>query len=105
MRPDDQSYCQHSVFVNISLKIIISYLLWVILTPLAYYLTKLFQSQKTPRLIIILQFLLGCVVLAVLHQLISSRLDDFINHYEPGREVGEIVHQRLLHLLRSYYLA
>jgi predicted AAA+ superfamily ATPase len=33
----------------------------------------------------------------------EERLHDFINHYEPGREVGEIVHQRLLHLLRSYY--
>ena len=33
----------------------------------------------------------------------EERLHDFINHYEPGREIGEIVHQRLLHLLRSYY--
>ncbi len=33
----------------------------------------------------------------------EKRLHDFINHYEPGREIGEIVHQRLLHFLRSYY--
>lgn len=33
----------------------------------------------------------------------EERLKNFITHYEPGQEVGEIVHQRLLHLLRSYY--
>jgi hypothetical protein len=33
----------------------------------------------------------------------ETRLVDFINHYEPGQEIGEVVHQRLLHLLRSYY--
>ncbi len=33
----------------------------------------------------------------------EERLEDFINHYEPGQEIGEIIHQRLLHLLRSYY--
>jgi len=67
-----------------SLKLIITNLLWVILTPLAYFLTKLFQSKKRPRLIIMLQFLLGCLVLALLHQLISSRLDDFINYLNSG---------------------
>ncbi|HDO30216.1 MAG TPA: ATP-binding protein [Desulfobacteraceae bacterium] len=33
----------------------------------------------------------------------EERLANFITHYEPGREIGEIVHQRLLQLLRSYY--
>ena len=33
----------------------------------------------------------------------EQRLENFINHYEPGQEIGEIIHQRLLHLLRSYY--
>ncbi|MEA1933452.1 MAG: ATP-binding protein [Thermodesulfobacteriota bacterium] len=33
----------------------------------------------------------------------EKRLENFINHYEPGQKIGEIVHQRLLHLLRSYY--
>jgi predicted AAA+ superfamily ATPase len=33
----------------------------------------------------------------------EKRLASFINKYEPGQEIGEIVHQRLLHLLRSYY--
>jgi predicted AAA+ superfamily ATPase len=33
----------------------------------------------------------------------EERLENFINHYEPGQEIGEIIHQRLLHLLRSYY--
>ncbi len=32
----------------------------------------------------------------------EERLQNFIHHYEPGQEIGEIVHQRLLHLLRSY---
>ncbi len=30
-------------------------------------------------------------------------LKNFIDNYEPGQEIGDIVHQRLLHLLRSYY--
>ncbi len=33
----------------------------------------------------------------------EERLKDFIDQYEFGQEVGEIVHQRLLGLLRSYY--
>jgi len=33
----------------------------------------------------------------------EERLKNFIAHYEPGQEVGEVIHQRLLHLLRSYY--
>ncbi len=33
----------------------------------------------------------------------EERLQNFIHHYEPDQEIGEIVHQRLLHLLRSYY--
>ena len=33
----------------------------------------------------------------------EERLQNFIHHYEPGQEIGEVVHHRLLHLLRSYY--
>ena len=33
----------------------------------------------------------------------EERLKNFIAHYEQGQEIGEVVHQRLLHLLRSYY--
>ncbi len=33
----------------------------------------------------------------------EERLHDFILGYESGQEIGEIVHQRLLQLLRSYY--
>jgi len=33
----------------------------------------------------------------------EERLKNFITGYEPGQEIGEIVHQRLLQLLRSYY--
>lgn len=32
----------------------------------------------------------------------EERLKNFIDNYEPGQEIGDIVHQRLLHLLRSY---
>lgn len=33
----------------------------------------------------------------------ESRLKNFIEAYEPGQTIGEVVHQRLLSLLRSYY--
>jgi predicted AAA+ superfamily ATPase len=33
----------------------------------------------------------------------EEKLHDFIQGYESGQEIGEIVHQRLLLLLRSYY--
>ena len=33
----------------------------------------------------------------------EERLSNFISHYEAGQEIGEIAHQRLLKLLRSYY--
>jgi len=33
----------------------------------------------------------------------EERLHNFINQYESGREISELVHQRLLHLLRSYF--
>ncbi len=33
----------------------------------------------------------------------EKNLADFIDNYDPGQQIGEIVHQRLLHLLRSYY--
>jgi len=33
----------------------------------------------------------------------EERLYEFITHYDLGQEIGEIPHQRLLELLRSYY--
>lgn len=33
----------------------------------------------------------------------EEHLNDFITHYKLGQTVGEVVHQRLLELLRSYY--
>lgn len=33
----------------------------------------------------------------------EERLKNFIHEYQSGQEIGEIVHQRLLYLLRSYY--
>jgi hypothetical protein len=33
----------------------------------------------------------------------EESLQRFIADYEPGREIGEVVHQRLLQLLRSYF--
>jgi len=33
----------------------------------------------------------------------EERLKNFIDSYEPGQEIGDVIHQRLLNLLRSYY--
>ncbi|MEH6537676.1 MAG: histidine kinase [Psychroserpens sp.] len=67
-----------------TLKICITYLLWVILTPLVYFLTKIIQNPVSPKLYTIFQFLLGCIILALVHQLIASRLDDIINYINSG---------------------
>lgn len=87
-----KSYTNHLInqynfqfsWVLISLKIMISYFLWVILTPLAYYLTKGLQKNRTALVIRLIKFLIGCIVLAIVHQVIASRLDDFINYLNNG---------------------
>ncbi|AXT20426.1 hypothetical protein D7030_04710 [Flavobacteriaceae bacterium AU392] len=65
----------------VSTKIVLNYLLWVLLAPLIYTLTKTFQKINVKR---ILQFLIGCLLLVVLHQLLSSRADDVINYFANG---------------------
>ena len=67
-----------------SLKIVITYLLWAILTPLAYFLTKNIQDSGQNNFLRVFQFLLGCILLAVFHQLLASRLDDYINYLNSG---------------------
>ncbi len=68
----------------VSLKISITYLLWVILTPLVYFLTKILQNKSKLTIRSIVKFLLVSLVLTVFHQLISSRADDFINYLSSG---------------------
>ncbi len=67
-----------------TLKISIAYFLWVILTPLAYFLTKIIQNSSNLKAHKVFQFLLGCVLLALFHQLIASRLDDIVNYMNSG---------------------
>jgi len=67
-----------------TLKISIVYLLWAILTPLVYFLTKIIQKLGSSKLYKIFQFLIGCIILALVHQLIASRFDDIINYINSG---------------------
>ncbi|OUR91907.1 hypothetical protein A9Q87_08890 [Flavobacteriales bacterium 34_180_T64] len=67
-----------------SLKILITYLLWAILTPLAYFLTKHIQNTGQIKFSRVFKFLLGCVLLAAFHQLVASRIDDYINYLNSG---------------------
>ncbi|WP_106794032.1 sensor histidine kinase [Aquimarina sp. Aq78] len=71
-------------WILISLKISIAYLLWVVLIPLVYSLVKMLQDNSTTVLYKILMFTTGCVVLAVFHQILSSRINDFINYLNNG---------------------
>jgi len=67
-----------------SLKLIITYLLWATLTPLAYFLTNSIQHTGKINIYKAIQFLLGCILLAIVHQLLLSRLDDIINYINSG---------------------
>jgi len=71
-------------WVLTSLKLIITYLLWAILTPLAYFLTQTIQGYVKFNIIKVFKFLLGCILLSLVHQLITSRLDDIINYINSG---------------------
>nr|WP_321236163.1 histidine kinase [uncultured Psychroserpens sp.] len=82
-----------------TLKISITYLLWVILTPLVYSLTKVIQSLSHFKLYILFQFLLGCVILALCHQLIASRFDDLINYANSGYLKSFLGHNSLVVLI------
>lgn len=65
----------------VSLMISITYLLWVILTPFVYFLAKMLNNRNIKKL---LKFLVGCLLLTIFHQLISSRADDFVNYLNSG---------------------
>lgn len=87
-----KSYTNHLIneynysfsWLLISLKIAIAYLLWVILTPLIYFLTKILQNKSSSVFNKLFQFIVGCILLTFLHQLIASRLDDTINYLNSG---------------------
>lgn len=66
------------------LKISTTYILWVILTPLAYSLTKIIQNIGPFKVSKILNFTVGCIFLAIFHQIIASRLDDIFNYINSG---------------------
>lgn len=68
----------------VSAKLIITYIVWVILSPWAYRISKLLQKRKSSVFLNILAFLSYAIVLAFLHQLVVSRLDDFVNYLSSG---------------------
>lgn len=68
----------------VSLKVGLTYIFWVSLMPAAYFLTKRLQNKRYLRLTELLKFLIGCILLATFHQLITSRADDFINYLNSG---------------------
>lgn len=68
----------------ISLKIIATYLMWALLTPLVYRLLITFYDKKTPVALRIIKFIIGCVLLAAFHRLITSRIVDVINYFSSG---------------------
>ena len=71
-------------WVLISLKLIITYITWIILAPFVYATSKYLQKRNTPFLKNLVTFFFYAVILAFLHQLIVSRLDDFVNYLNNG---------------------
>jgi len=67
-----------------ALKLSITYLLWAVLTPLAYFLTKIIQKTIPIKFSTVVKFLTGCLLLAFFHQMLSTRIDDFINYLNSG---------------------
>ncbi len=68
----------------ISLKLILTYFVWVILAPLVYTTSKYLQKRKGSLLLNLVTFFFYALILAFLHQLIVSRLDDFMNYLNSG---------------------
>ena len=68
----------------ISAKLIITYIIWVALAPLVYFSTRYLQQKKKHQIINLLTFFVVALLLAFIHQLIVSRLDDFINYLNSG---------------------
>ena len=67
-----------------TLKISINYLLWVLLTPMVYSLTKLIQNKDKNGVLAVLKIMLGIISLALVHQLLSARLNDFVYYVHSG---------------------
>ena len=67
-----------------SFKFFITYILWVILSPVVYRLTRLLLSIKERILFKLICFLLGGILLAAFHQLMTSRANDFVNYLNSG---------------------
>ncbi|WP_430967342.1 sensor histidine kinase [Spongiimicrobium sp. 2-473A-2-J] len=82
----------------ITLKISINYLLWVVLTPWAYSLTKQLQKRKKNTVFTLLMVLLGSVLLAFVHQLIATRANDLVYFLESGYMKAFLGHNNLVAL-------
>ena len=68
----------------VSLKLGINYTLWLVFTPVIYNLSKLIQDWKTISFKRITQFLIGSLVLVIIHQLISNRIYDLFYYMHSG---------------------
>jgi two-component system LytT family sensor kinase len=68
----------------VSAKFVINYFFWVVLAPLVYILVRFIQNKNKNLGFRIIQVLIGCVVLAILHTIASSRLDDLVNYMNSG---------------------
>ncbi len=71
-------------WVLTSLKIGAAYLFWVLIAPLVYYLVKVLQNNQKHKISKIIKFLIGAVLLAFFHQVISSLLDNLFNYFSSG---------------------
>ncbi len=68
----------------VSLKIGINYLLWIVLTPWAYSLTNQIQNKGKKPLFRWFGIVLGVLLLALVHQLVATRLNDFVYYLDSG---------------------
>ena len=67
-----------------SLKIVVNYGFWLLFTPIMYWLSKLIQERKTITLKKVIQFIIGSLVLVLLHQLITTRVVDLFYYVDSG---------------------
>ncbi|WP_158237321.1 sensor histidine kinase [Aquimarina sp. MAR_2010_214] len=69
------------------------------MAPIIYALTKFIQFVGALKFRKVFQFLFGCVLLAIFHQLIVSRLDDFINYINSGYLKSFLGHNSMVALV------
>jgi len=67
-----------------SLKIGVNYIFWLLFTPIIYWLSKLVQERKAITLRKIIQFIIGCIALVLLHQLLTTRVYDLLYYVDSG---------------------